>query len=97
MRCVGRLTAVVRAQAGGDGRAGGGRGGVVDMREIPLCPTAPGTYRKPHLPFSALHRAMALHRLCPLAVGGVPVAAVLFVMFASFVALALLLAVAQEV
>ena len=72
------------------------------MREVPLCPTA--SLLQSTAPLSALHnigdRAMALHRLCPLAVGGVPVAAVLFVLlvlFASFAALALLLAVAQEV
>jgi hypothetical protein len=72
---------------------------VVEMREIPLCPTT--SLLQSTAPFSALHsigdRAMALHRLCPLAVGGAPVAAVLFVLFASFAALALLLAVAQEV
>ena len=84
MRCVGRLTAVVSAQAGEDGGAGGTRGDVVNMREIPLCPTAPRTGA------CCLPR-LALHRLCPLAVGGVPVAAVLFVLFASFAALALLL------
>ena len=70
---------------------------MVEMREIPLCPTT--SLLQSTAPFSALHsigdRAMALHRLCPLAVGGVPVAAllfVLFVLFASFAALALLLA-----